>query len=62
MLNDIYENKYPQYKELIDNTTTTTEENDTNNETSNTETVETKQTQPSNKREYVEFLKKRQLI
>ena len=50
MLNDIYENIYPQYKELIDNTTTTTEENDTNNETSNTETVETKQTQPSNKK------------
>ena len=37
-------------KELIDNTTTTTEENTTNNETSNTEPVETKQTQPSNKK------------
>lgn len=50
MLNDIYENIYPQYKELLDNTTTTTEVNDTNLETSNTETTEAKQTQSSNKK------------
>ena len=50
MLTDIYENIYPQYKELLDNTTTTVEENDTNPETSNTETTKTKQTEPPNKK------------
>ena len=50
ILNDIYENIHLQYKELLDNTTTTTEENDTKHETSNTETAKTKQTQSSNKK------------